>query len=275
VGPNQVIINPALHIDGTLQVVAVHPPGWAQPGQHGNAFNQSGPTSCNAAGCHGPALTGGGSGIACTDCHASWQTDCTFCHGGTDNLTGAPPLSLLDEVSRSIPAIGAHTTHVEASGTHGAYDCTACHLKPSSALSPAHVDGSGGAELLFSSINSAATYSGASCSNLYCHGNGRQNNGSASWTSTTALACSGCHPAQGTTGEGMSGEHKKHIDGENMRCSECHQSVVDTGFDIINPLLHVNGVKDIEITVGGTWTPSNKSCSNVGAGCHEDDTERW
>lgn len=275
VGPGMVIINPNLHIDGVLQVIAVHPPGWAEPGQHGSAFNTSGVNSCNAAGCHGPALTGGASGIACTDCHSSWQTDCTFCHGGTDNLTGAPPLSLLDQVNRSIPAVGAHSSHVEASGTHGAFDCGACHLKPSSALSPAHIEGSPNAELLFSSLNSVASYSGTTCTNLYCHGNGRQNNGSESWTSTTALGCASCHPGSNTTGDTMSGEHKKHIDDEGMRCSECHQSVVNTSFNIIAPPLHVNGVKDIEMTVGGTWNPANKSCSNVGGGCHEDDTERW
>jgi len=273
VGPNMVITNRLLHIDGTLQVTSVHPSGWAEPGQHGTAFNDGGASSCNASGCHGTALDGGASGVSCTDCHSNWQTDCTFCHGGTDNLTGAPPLSLLDQVARSAKGVGAHTAHVEASSTHSAFDCNACHVKPSTALSPSHVDGSPGAELLFSNLNSAASYSGTTCNNLYCHGNGRGNNGSESWTSTTNIACSGCHQGQNTNGSGMSGEHKKHIADENMKCFECHQSVVNSGFNIVNAGLHVNGVKDVKMSNGGTWNSSNKSCSGLGNGCHG--TEKW
>ena len=27
----------------------------------------------------------------CNQCHTGWATRCTFCHGGRDNATGAPP----------------------------------------------------------------------------------------------------------------------------------------------------------------------------------------
>ena len=93
-GPNQTIAMAALHIDGTLQVTAVHPPGWAQPTMHGAAFNTQGPASCATASCHGVALTGGASNVSCNGCHSNWQTTCTFCHGGTDNVSGAPPESV-------------------------------------------------------------------------------------------------------------------------------------------------------------------------------------
>ena len=73
----------------------------------------------------------------------------------------------------------------------------------------------------------------------------------------------------------MSGKHKKHIDDENMKCFECHESVVNGGFNIISPARHVNGVKDVQMTAGGTWTPSNKKCSGLPNGCHEGDDERW
>lgn len=274
VGPGMVITNTALHVDGILQVTAVHPSGYNQPTQHGADFNAGGPSSCNGSGCHGAALTGGGSGVACTDCHANWQTDCTFCHGGTDNNTGAPPVSLLDEVARTVRAVGAHTAHVEASGTHAAYGCNKCHIKPSSAVSPGHVDGPGG-EVIFSSMNGAATYAGATCNNLYCHGNGQGNNGSETWTGNPTLGCGSCHQDNTTNGGGMSSEHKEHIGGENMDCYECHLNVVDAGFNIIAPALHVDGINQIKMTAGGNYSPSTKTCSGLPGSCHDGKDEKW
>ena len=66
-----------------------HPDGWAAADTHGLAakFVQE---DCRS--CHGLQLDGGPVGVSCDGCHQpNWKTTCTFCHGGTDNQTGAPP----------------------------------------------------------------------------------------------------------------------------------------------------------------------------------------
>jgi predicted CxxxxCH...CXXCH cytochrome family protein len=263
----------AQHIDGTLQVTAVHPAGWRMGNAHGAAFNDQGPASCATAACHGTALTGGASMVSCASagCHATWQTNCVFCHGGTVNQSGAPPASVDGLTAVSDRHVGAHTTHVTASATHAAYACSACHVTPTTALTPGHIDGVADAEVRYSTLNAAGTYAKttATCGALYCHGNGRTSAGTATWTSATALGCGSCHNA-GNQPSLMSGDHKKHIADENMKCSECHAQVVNAANGIIAPALHVDGLKQVQMA-RGTYTPATRKCSNVG--CHG--TETW
>lgn len=275
-GTGGTFTTPAQHIDGVLQVTAVHPPGYAMRENHGYDFDKLGPSTCATANCHGTALTGGSTGgPSCNSCHTGWQTNCTFCHGGTDNATGAPPQGVLAQTAATDPHVGAHTKHVTATGMHAAWDCSACHTKPTGALSPGHIDGTGSvvqAEVRYSSLNPAATFTTATatCTNLYCHGNGRTSAGTAVWTSTTQLACNSCHQTNGT---GMSGKHTKHIQGENMTCAGCHQTVIAAGSTTITtPALHVDGLKQVKMPTG-TWTPSTKACSGLPNGCHG--TKTW
>jgi hypothetical protein len=66
----------------------------------------------------------------------------------------------------------------------------------------------------------------------------------------------------------MSARHDTHINGQNMKCAGCHQTVIATGSTAITtPALHVNGLKDVKMPTG-TWTPSTKSCSGLPGGCH-------
>ncbi|MBK9037286.1 MAG: CxxxxCH/CxxCH domain-containing protein [Myxococcales bacterium] len=270
-GPGLTIAMPTLHVDGVLQVTAVHPAGWAQATMHGAEFNAQGAASCATAGCHGTALTGGASGVSCNGCHASWQTNCVFCHGGGQNMTGAPPASVTGLTAATDRHVGAHTTHVTASTNHAAYACSACHVTPSTALTPGHIDGTPNAEVRYSTLNAAGTYAAttATCGALYCHGNGRTSAGTATWTSTTALTCGSCHNA-GNNPQVMSGDHKKHIADERMKCSECHGAVVNAGNQIIAPALHVDGLKQVQMA-RGTYTPTTRKCSNIG--CHG--TKTW
>jgi predicted CxxxxCH...CXXCH cytochrome family protein len=276
-GPNGTIVDKALHIDGTVQITAGsnHPPGYAARDQHGHDFDLQGSSSCATAGCHGVALTGGSTGgPSCTGCHAQWQTSCTFCHGATGG-SGAPPQGVFEtDVAATSRHVGAHAKHVGATAMHAAWDCTYCHTKPTTALTPGHVDGRGAtiqAEVVYSTLNPAGTYVAATstCANLYCHGTGRTSAGTASWTSTSPLGCTSCHQVSGS---GMSGEHRKHIADENMRCVDCHLTVVNAARDIIAPALHVNGVKEVKMPTG-TFNPATKSCSGLGNGCHG--TKSW
>jgi predicted CxxxxCH...CXXCH cytochrome family protein len=268
---------PQKHIDGTVDVTMVHPAGYDAREQHGYDFDKMGQSTCATASCHGTALTGGTTGgPSCNSCHTGWQTNCTFCHGGTDNTTGAPPQDVLNTNG---PAIGAHTIHVNQTTRHAAWDCNYCHTKPSSALTPGHIDGTGGvvqAEVLFSSLNPAGTFTQAAltCNNMYCHGTGvAGTTGTApAWGSTTQLACvDGCHGGSPSYTNMSSGhrrsDHKKS-------CATCHKNVVDANNNIINLSLHVNGARDVQFqNTGSTYNPTNKSCTGTGNGCHGNGTQ--
>jgi predicted CxxxxCH...CXXCH cytochrome family protein len=255
------IAKPMQHIDGITQTQNVHPTGYSAREQHGYEADSKGFSTCATASCHGTTLLGGTTGgPSCSSCHpASWQTTCTFVLGAT---------------AQSDTHVGAHAEHVTASTNHAAIACTGCHTVPSSATSPGHVDGTGGvvqAEVKFGSLNPSATFNVTTtvCSSLYCHGNGRTSAGTATWTSTTALTCTSCHPTTALA----SGEHSRHIQGEGMKCSECHSTVVNATPAVINAALHVNGAKEVKLAPSGTWTPSTRSCSSLPGGCHG--TKTW
>ncbi|NOY91661.1 MAG: CxxxxCH/CxxCH domain-containing protein [Deltaproteobacteria bacterium] len=184
------IIDPARHIDGVVEVISNHPDGWRDPSAHGLTADRTGLSTCQA--CHGADLTGGLVGVSCESCHPGWQTNCTFCHGGTDNMTGAPAAAVDGRTGRLTLAVGAHMEHVT---WHGGWDCTRCHVKPTSALSPGHIDGDGRAEVVFDGKNPVATYDPVTgvCANLYCHGDAAHP-ASAEWdTDPPDLPCSDCH----------------------------------------------------------------------------------
>ena len=270
-GANGTFTTPAQHVDGTLQVTMVHPIGYNAREMHGYDFDKLGSSTCATAACHGTALTGGTGGPSCNSCHTGWQTNCALCHGTTAN--GAPPQGVLGQTAPTDKHVGAHTEHVTATTNHAAFACSACHTNPSSALTPGHIDGTGSvvaAEVRYSTLNPSGTYTTttATCANLYCHGNGRTSAGTSTWTSTTALTCTSCH----LTTTIASGRHNTHINGEGMKCNECHQTVVNSTFGIIGPALHVNGLKDVKMPTG-TWTSSTKSCSGLPGGCHG--TKTW
>ncbi|PKN58892.1 MAG: hypothetical protein CVU56_03460 [Deltaproteobacteria bacterium HGW-Deltaproteobacteria-14] len=272
------LLNPSKHIDGIVQAQSTHPAGWADPAVHGAAFNNAGgPAACAA--CHGATLAGG-TGPSCAGCHASssanWQTDCLFCHGGTDNTTSAPPEGVDGEVNFTAMGVGAHTSHVETTTMHLAWGCATCHgTPPVSVWTPGHIDGDGAAEVVFDTLNGSATWDAAagSCSNLYCHGNGRAAAGTASWpTSPPTLSCHACHQDwTNVTSSGMSGEHRKH-NNEGIGCNRCHADTVNSNHQITGLAKHVNGLKDVKFSGSGSWNPAGDgTCSSVG--CHG--SESW
>jgi predicted CxxxxCH...CXXCH cytochrome family protein len=247
---------PALHINGQVESSAYHPDEWSGPGggDPGPAFNSG--QSCAGSSCHGDAgsLTGAAA-RSCNDCHDSdnWRTDCTFCHGGTDNSSGAPPAGVDGETAASFLGVGAHTEHVEASD-HPAYDCDVCHPARSDALEPGHIDG-GSAEIAFSGQADGARYNAGRCSNLYCHGDGTGAGGSATWTG--AESCGGCHGLPPDTGH--------HGDHSSFACYECHNGVVNASNQLVaGQTLHVNGEVDLKIRRSGI-TLVGTTCDG---GCH-------
>ena len=260
-----------------------HPPDQANPDVHGlDARLQV--EAC--ASCHGADLTGAGDALSCDSCHAEgWRTDCTFCHGGTDNETGAPPREIDDNTDESLLSYRPHTEHV-TEGDHPAFDCSTCHTKPTDVLSEGHIfigdDSPGAAEVSFSGgLSDAGTYDGAgTCGSLYCHGYRGRDNGEVSHTDG-ARGCDDCHPDT-TSGRSawdsdMSGEHEKHLR-EGVKCSGCHEDTVSSGLAILDPSLHVNGTADVTLASGMTRDSSGRctgTCHNAEGEAESHESESW
>ena len=258
---------------GDTGVVALyHPDGYSSPTMHGieAKFDIQRCTDCHAS-----DLSGGSTGVICDSCHqAGWRTNCTYCHGGVDNSTGAPPEDIDD--STSDLNFGAHSRHVQEN-THGAYDCKQCHVKPTDVLSSGHMWDSTPAQAevtMARGLSPSGTWSTSSmtCNNSYCHGNGRTNG---SVTATDGpLSCHACHPdntsSRSSLGS-MSGRHEDHAR-EGVSCADCHHSVIDSSMRVIAPSLHVNGIKEFSNTSGVTYTGGR--CTGT---CHGErhDSTRW
>ncbi len=249
-----------------------HPEDFALPEVHGPELKQ-GLQDCRD--CHGADLTGG-AGPSCDDCHMEgWRTTCTFCHGGTLDDTGAPPRDLSGATELAALTFGPHPAHVTGP-RHAPYDCTSCHNKPENPLTPNHVfdDSPGQADVRFDQgLSAGGDYATGTCSNLYCHGNGRTN-GTVT-RSDAPLDCNSCHAGPGTGRDRwatMSGEHEDHLR-EGVPCVGCHAATIDDADEISGPMQHVNGAVDLEFAPG-TITRTDASCSGT---CHGEahDAERW
>lgn len=249
-----------------------HPSGFANPAVHGLEAKLHEQT-CTT--CHGADLSGSGSIPSCDSCHSEgWRTECTFCHGGTDNQTGAPPQDIDDNEDNNTLAFRAHTRHVETN-THTAFDCTTCHVKPNNVLSEGHLfdDTPAEAEVdLSAGLSSSGVYAGAgSCNNLYCHGNGRGNNGEVNHKDAP-LDCGSCHASVSGAAAwgGMSGEHEDYLQ-EGLRCADCHGPTTADNRSILDPALHVNGQVDFTPPDGASLTRSGGTCNGSCHGeLHED-----
>lgn len=265
-----------LHLDGKVDVGAFHGATWSSPAEHGRAAMTE-LTACAA--CHGQDLAGGSSGVSCNACHqaaghASWTSDCTFCHGDRASGRASPPLDTRGRSEVSNVPVGAHAAHVRAT-LATPLTCAACHPSRGDVRTDAaHLDGDGVAEVVFGALartgGAAATYSrvsgtSAGCAATYCHGSFAGGAGATmSWTSTTPVGCTSCHGNPPGTGQ-----HARHV-GAGVACASCHGGVMTAPNAISGPALHVNGVKDVRFGTG-TWNASSRTCSSVG--CHG--TETW
>ena len=235
------------------------------------------PADANCASCH-PTMEEGSLAFRDPASHINGVVDvgsgsggasgsCTSCHGSP--TSSAPPKDLSGDTAPTARGVGAHAAHLATSTWRREIACSSCHAVPGTVDVPAHIDGDNLAEIRFDTLNAAGTYSSATatCTNQYCHGNGRGNNGTVTWTTPGTLACGSCHSVTGT---GMSGDHSRHVNGEGMRCSECHGDVVNAQRAIIAPLLHVNGLHEIKMAAG-TFNATTRTCTNLA--CHG--SEAW
>lgn len=248
-----------------------HPSDFADPVNHGMDAKYQRDTCIS---CHGADLSGGSVGVSCDSCHPSgWRSDCVFCHGGTDNTTGAPP-SDIDNLNTSL-SFSPHGQHV-TQGDHPAYDCVQCHVKPTDVTASGHFivgDATPGlAEVSFSGgLSAAGQYNTGTCSNLYCHGNGQGDNGTVS--SSASVGCGDCHGVD-AGGEAawnrMSGQHQKHMNDARLSCDTCHGTVTDGRDAIIGPTLHVDGT--VQVTPPSEISYNNGNCTGS---CHGRQHVNW
>jgi predicted CxxxxCH...CXXCH cytochrome family protein len=250
-----------------------HPDNFSAGAVHGPAL-KSQAEDCRQ--CHGEDLAGGTSAVSCDGCHVgptptTWRQNCTFCHGGVENQTGAPPRNL--EGFDLVGPFPAHTSHVTGSAIANAFDCTQCHTKANDVLSPGHVfdDTPRVAENDYGDgFAPQTTFSRdqGTCTNNYCHGSGRADDGAVQ-LSAGPTPCTGCHPTQasGPTGWGnMSGPHSLHIALAGVTCADCHSATTTDGTTIASKDLHINGARDVAITaVGFQYAQARETCTGD---CH-------
>lgn len=241
----------------------VHPAGWLQVGAqsfHGLFIADSlGWDLRNCQACHGQNYAGGIANSSCLTCHPNTPEDCTVCHGGVDNQSGAPPKDLADNTSTTARGVGQHTLHLAGGDIGSAIECTTCHVVPDSLYAAGHIDSELPAELMFFGLAqadlAAPSYdNGAgSCANTYCHGNWSlpraqsgfsgfysadtmQGNAAApGWTDPATGECGSCHGLPPTG----------HNPFDISACSSCHAAVVDNQGSIIDKSKHVNGMVNV------------------------------
>lgn len=246
----------------------IHPSDWIRPESpdfHAKVVAIVGTEGCSN--CHGEDFRGGKVEVSCLDCHVS-QGVCVSCHGGQNDLSGAPPTGLEGETADSTIAVGAHSSHLEGSEIAAPIECVTCHIVPALPSDPSHREGADTtlldsiAEITWSGIadNGRATWDRDSrtCTDSYCHGrfSGGDTTNAPIWTASGQGRCGSCHDV-GVRPADLLWEHQFHIETVGLGCVECHANVVDSILNIINPGLHVNGEIDL-------FVPDSSRC----AVCH-------
>jgi predicted CxxxxCH...CXXCH cytochrome family protein len=269
--------------------VSPHPSGFSEPEAHGLEAKLQGPTEGDCRDCHGADLRGGatpegGSARGCDECHADqgaaeWRTDCTFCHGGADNATGAPPREIDGGTDPASASFRAHGAHVDDDGDYRALDCTECHgILYQDGLEPEHwFDATpGAAEGRFDrGVAQATLWDGnGGCANNYCHGRGQRSDGVVRHDAP-AMDCESCHRTESGWNT-MSGLHQAHLaEDASITCNDCHAAVIDRDGFVDGPGRHVDGVRDVSFFEGAiSSTNGGGTCTGV---CHgtEHDTLGW
>ena len=264
---------------GGVETAAYHPDGFADPGIHGVAA-KGGDEHC--ASCHGEDLTGEGEARSCDTCHQEgWRTDCTRCHGGTDDATGAPPRYLAGDTEGASASFWSHGSHM--GGSVGApVACETCHVIPDDVLSPGHVfvgDRTPGvAEVSLSGLGEGGAWTGAGCANVYCHGTGQEGAVGGIDGGATDLLCGTCHAGPGSSvvewGDRMSGKHFLHL-GAGIGCVECHGDVVDADNGIVDPESHVDGAVSLRLPEGMAVIGEDSGLPVCAGTCHVNDHEHF
>jgi predicted CxxxxCH...CXXCH cytochrome family protein len=257
-----------------------HPDGFAEAEAHGPAMKLGGD---DCRGCHGVELEGSATAPSCDGCHTpeaptAWRTDCTFCHGGEADETGAPPGEI--EGDGAVASFVAHTAHVNSQMMSTGFDCTQCHVKAVDVLSPGHIFEDltpAAAEVdMGAGLSPQGSYDGDGCANLYCHGSGRADDGAIA-KDAASLDCTGCHAGVDSAPaaqDAMSGLHRLHLAaGDGLTCATCHAGVSTDGLSLTDPARHLDGARDVAIAEANfTFAADAKLCTGS---CHGVNHASW
>ncbi|MFQ6114986.1 MAG: CxxxxCH/CxxCH domain-containing protein [bacterium] len=241
--------------------LSVHPFAWSDttqvdsPDFHSNFFQSIRWDLKRCQQCHGVDYQGGIANFSCLTCHPATPEDCVVCHGGVDNMTGAPPEDLNGNRDTEFRGVGAHTAHLSEGQFSLGFECETCHVVPDSFYAAGHVDSNLPAEVIFSKLalvdkaDPTWQIESESCQNAFCHGNWsllksesgfsfiysadriEGNLASPTWTDPTTVTCGTCHDLP----------PKGHIPYQLNECSNCHIFVIDADGLIIDKSKHVNG----------------------------------
>ena len=223
--------------------------------EHTQVVRDNGWSFDNCMNCHTttPISSGVSFGGSCssTQCHAAeadGPNSCNTCHGDfmadvNDPAGWAPPEGIWAEAVTD-PGIGLHQAHLNpTSGLFAPMPCTACHIVPSTVGDFGHIDTEtpNRAEVRLRGLaesggrNAVYNPADASCSSVYCHGDVNP-----VWTDFNSSAgdCGSCH--------GIPPTSSPHTP-STTNCSACHGEVIDAGYNIIAPELHLNGVVNVQV----------------------------
>lgn len=240
----------------TQPSVNVHPTNFFKPSLHGDFAKSKNYDLSLCKTCHGVNYSGGTSGYTCNNCHKdeNGPENCYTCHGDKNNLNFAPPRDLSDNSNSNFVGVGAHQVHLVNTTISKNVDCNSCHIVPEKLNDENHLGNDNKAEIIFSNLNPTnANYNStdASCSNTYCHGN--FNNGNKSnivkWTDgVSAVQCGSCHGDITKSDLSEKSLPKNLSNGgfhpNEKNCVSCHKTVIDSNYNIINKLKHINGQND-------------------------------
>ncbi|MGC2062402.1 MAG: CxxxxCH/CxxCH domain-containing protein [Thermodesulfovibrionales bacterium] len=212
--------------------------------------------------------------IACESCHSRLQSDGSkvtkHSTSGLVSLNQAAEVQFTDKTG---------TIQYGDAGSTFYYKDLETSPYGVGAVVPAYT--AGGSSAGADPKNTNFSWTAGTCSNIWCHSNANPINGSSGnlYTSPTwagTAACNTCHSAATDATRTWSPAHDKHttsVSGYNFTCDVCHNTVATNNTTVSNPLLHANGVKNVNFntTYGGQNTPyASPSCSNTY--CHSDGT---
>ncbi len=191
---------------------------------------------------------------------------CNACHGGVANA--APPKALDGSTETTSRGVGAHQVHLVASAVQAAVPCKACHVVPAGVYAEGHLDAVDGKATVTIDTSwlpgNPLTMGGswdpetATCSSVYCHGEGLKEPGKHSspiWTQVDGVqrACDACH--------GAPPQYSDHP--QDGACEMCHAATAGPNQTIIDVSRHIDGTVDVVLA-------DDVKCS----GCHQAPPEK-
>lgn len=227
-------------------------------------WTAGGSTSCNNTYCHSNGR-GGNAATAVNwgSAEGALGTACAGCHGN-ESSSGAAALS------------GRHDSHVNNSAYLGTnFTCSACHAKTITSTDNRTLSDKRNHVNKFRDYSGLragkmANFNGTTCSNIYCHSNGKAAYVTTpAWTATASpLTCtSACHTP--------SLSHNTHLgstyQGASITCAFCHSNTSTGNALKTGTTTHINGSYNINGTdikfasFSSAWKAaySGTTCSNI------------